>query len=350
MLVNVISLVPQILIRNRFNGSVMAILISVPLGTLFIYLFVKAISRFPGQGLPEILEKTTTVWIRIPVKLYCSAYWYISGTISMLSISSVFIKYVNPETSMYQVILLLVALAVLVMRIPSLNLLYLLEIFLLVSLPLILIIFIKSFLNRSFEMDSILTVGTYITRLPNLESLSATSYIFSGYAGMVIFNRVFHEKISTKRLWLAGICGFGVLITTFSIPIGFQGADGIGDFVFPWITTADSMRIELGFIERLLYIFLVLYAGISFLSISMQWHIAYEFIMSLVPAFICRTRIGNWMGWAVAVFFAGAMILITFLYDENMLFTLGVNWLTVRLVDDLLLVCFLMVLAKRRKT
>ena len=57
MIANAITFVPLILIMDRFNGAVLSMLISVPVGVLFIYIFGKALSRFPGEGIPEIFDR-----------------------------------------------------------------------------------------------------------------------------------------------------------------------------------------------------------------------------------------------------------------------------------------------------
>lgn len=348
MLINVLAMVPQLLIGARFTGAVAAIAAAAPVGMLLIYAYTKVLSGIPGQGLPELLEGSVPGWFRSPFLLYCSVIWYLAGALSLLFIASIFIKYVNPESSTMYGIVLLVALTVVVMQIESVKLLYLLEIFFLINLPLILIIFLKSFLNRSFVWDSVLLVATYVTEPPDIKSLAAATYVFSGYANMIIFNRVFPGPLSARGFWMLGFTGFGVLLTTFFIPIGLLGADGVGDFIFPWITTSDSMRIELGFIERVMYIFLMLYAGISLLSISIHWHVAFELLKSAVPARLFRPPNGKWRDRAIAVLFGGGLLAMSLYYDDQKLFTLGTIWLIARFIGEFGLLLVLLYAARRK--
>lgn len=126
-----------------------------------------------------------------------------------------------------------------------------------------------------------------------------TTYIFSGYLNMVFFNKVFQKPVETKRIWMFGLLGLGILLTSFYIPIGFHGADGVGDYTYPWVSTADSMRIELGIVERVMYIFIVLYTGISAISIGVHWHAANQLLTSMVKAESTRGTIIRFLVFAV---------------------------------------------------
>ena len=71
--------------------------------------------------------------------------------------------------------------------------------------------------------------------------------------------------------------------TTFLLPIGFHGTVGVGNFTYPWVSTADSMRMEFGFVERVIFIFLPLYAFIALSQVIVVWHVGMHFFLSLLP-------------------------------------------------------------------
>ena len=52
----------------------------------------------------------------------------------------------------------------------------------------------------------------------------------------------------------------------FFVPIGFHGTVGVEDYVYLWSMTADSMMTEYGFINRVLFVFLLLLQGYRFCS------------------------------------------------------------------------------------
>lgn len=74
------------------------------------------------------------------------------------------------------------------------------------------------------------------------------------------------------------LISIGTLFTTYFIPIGFNGFEGINELVYPWISTTDSIRMDYFIIERVLFMFLLFYLGIAFLSILIHWHAAVEFL------------------------------------------------------------------------
>lgn len=91
---------------------------------------------------------------------------------------------------------------------------YGLEIILFVTLPLIVYGIVKALTNPDFNWDSVLQITTYIWHKPDLMSLSAATFSFSGYINLAIFNRVFHG-LKLKHVWILGVEGLLVLLITF---------------------------------------------------------------------------------------------------------------------------------------
>ncbi|MDQ1913811.1 GerAB/ArcD/ProY family transporter [Paenibacillus sp. GD4] len=346
MLTNVISYVPQTLIEYRFSGTLSSMLISVPIGTLLMYTLMKSLAHLPQQDLPQILEQMMGKKVAALIKVYCLLLWFFAGVITIYAIADITIRYVNPDNPIWQIILLFVIVGWYIATRKSRNVLYTVEIVLFLYVPLITLIFAKSFINRAFLYDSVIATTGHIFTPPGLETLSAATYIFSGYLNMVFFNKVFQKPVETKRIWMFGLLGLGILLTSFYIPIGFHGADGVGDYTYPWVSTADSMRIELGIVERVMYIFIVLYTGISAISIGVHWHAANQLLTSMVKAESTRGTIIRFLVFAVlgaAVIFIGVML------DEKSIFKLGRVWLIVRLASEVVLVAFIYFAARRRR-
>lgn len=83
---------------------------------------------------------------------------------------------------------------------------YLLEIILYINVPFIAFIFIKAVTSDYLSWDSIFEVGNHFYSMPNISAVAVASYIFSGYANIIIFNRLFKVKI--KRINFLVILGF----------------------------------------------------------------------------------------------------------------------------------------------
>lgn len=132
----------------------------------------------------------------------------------MLSFVDITLRYVSPNSSPYTVVIGFLILVCICCRFDSLSLLYGLEIILFVTLPLIVYGIVKALTNPDFNWDSVLQITTYIWHKPDLMSLSAATFSFSGYINLAIFNRVFHG-LKLKHVWILGVEGLLVLLVTF---------------------------------------------------------------------------------------------------------------------------------------
>ena len=158
--------------------------------------------------------------------------------------------------------------------------LFTIELILLITFPLILYIFYKAYTSKSLEWDFVKEAALYINQLPNIHSYSACFFLFLGVGNLFIFNRFFTKKqnYKWKHIALIALISTLTLCTTYFIPIGFNGFENIDKFVYPWITTSDSLRMEFFMIERVLFVFLLFYLGIAFISILIHWHVSIEFL------------------------------------------------------------------------
>jgi hypothetical protein len=346
MLVNVLAFVPRVLISNRFDGSVMGLFVSTAIGTLLLVLFCKSLEKFPQQGLPEILHGLFPVWLNRGLLFAFSVILYSAGMITLLAYADFTRKFLNPDITNITVTIIYLSVIVFVAGYPSRKVLFMLEALLVISVPFTLFILFKAFFNKDMKWDAVWAVTMFIKKRPSFSVIAASTYVFSGYANMAIFNRVI-PHFKAKILWIFPLTGLTIMFTTFFIPIGFLGADGVEEYTFAWISTADSMRIELGIMERVLFIFLFLYGVIAFASMIIHLHVALEFMKESIAV---TNRSRKWQKWfsagALAVFAAIAIACTAFLNDFRLL-TLGENWLKVRFIAEILLVA-IMVYAGRR--
>lgn len=347
MLVNVLALVPRVLINERFNGAVLALPISAVLGFAVMALFVRALEKFPQKGLPEILDTFMPVWLRNMLLAAFALNWYCSGSLTLVAFAEFTRKFLNPEITTVSVVGLYLAISVFVARMKSNQILGMLEIIVLLVLPLNLFILVKAIFHPHMNWDAVRAVAMFYNQPPTLKSIAAVTYIYSGYISMAVFNRVI-SQFQPRGIWGIALFGLFISFTTMFIPIGFQGADGVGDFTFPWMSTADSMRIELGFIERVLFVFMFLYGQIAFVGIIVHWHIAFECIRSILmqkgeTAKLPKSKI---FPWIVMAFFAAGVIGGAMLNNAQM-FAAGEFWVVIRLFIDLILVFVILLAAGR---
>ncbi len=347
MLVNVFLYVPNILIQERFEGSVMGLVLGLLIGCTLLFIFTASINKFEDRGIPEILE-VVPKWFRVFFLSFFSLMWFAAGAISLLAFNNVTIRFMNPDISGVNMITVFtIFIILLLVRLKSDSLLYTMEIVFITNIPLIAIIMIQAYTNNYISWDSIREVGTHFWEVPSLNVLAASTFVFSGYTNLIIFKRVIKEKIKLKRLWFVPILGSINLFTTFFIPIGFWGAEGVGDLTFPWVSTADALSIEYGPIERVITLFIFLYVGISMISVAIHWHVAFEIIKSMVKLDNERSKLV--VHWLILGLFLCSVLLLEQYLREKDIFVFGQLWLNVRLPGEVFLVLFMFFLARRKK-
>lgn len=273
---NLFFFVPYFLIEDRFKGAIMALILGGAIGSLLAYLFSAAIRKFPGMGLPEILRESLPAWIRIPVLLYFALFWFNLGLAISNIISIIIARFFNPSINLTFLVVFFVLICIWAATRPTRTLLFGQEIAMVLTLPLLIFMLAKAYGNPLLDWDAIRTVANYAGHPPSLTALSSASIILIGYLNFCIFNRNFKQDEKFRYRWILPIMGYLTLATTFFIPIGFHGTVGVGNYIHVWVSTADSLRMKFGFFERVVYLFVLTYILLSFVFVSVVWHIAAE--------------------------------------------------------------------------
>jgi hypothetical protein len=276
MLMNLFFYVPNFLLEDRFKGAVMALTLGGAIGSLLAYLFSVAIRKFPGMGLPEIFRESLPTWIGKPMLLYFALFWFSLGTAIVNSISIIIVRFFNPGIKLTILVIFFVLICIWAATRPSRTLLFGQEIIMVLTLPLLIFMLAKSYSNNLLDWDAIRTVANYVGHPPSLTALSSASILLIGYLNFCIFNRNFKQDEKIRYQWILPIMGYLTLATTFFIPIGFHGTVGVGDYIHVWASTADSLRMKYGFFERVVYLFVITYILLSFIFVSVVWHIGAE--------------------------------------------------------------------------
>lgn len=341
-LINIINFVPRELIDRRFDGALISILIGTVTGTLFVYIFTVLIAKFPRQGLPEIFKMVMPKVITAPLLISFASLWCLAGAITLLSFVDITLRYISPDASPITVVISFLILVCLCCRFNSLSLLYGLEIILAVTLPLIVYGIVKALINPDFNWDSVMQLSTYIWHKPDLMSLAAATFSFSGYINMAIFNRVFHG-LKLKHIWILGVEGLFILLLTFFVPVGYFGTVAIDKHVYTWFSTADSIRMESFLIERMLFIFYFSYMALSLVSAIVHWHVGLELVKGAVFASKKRSkRTTQWIDGMILSLFSGVVFSFMGL-DQYQLNTLGAWFLQIRWFGEMLMIALLFI-------
>ncbi|MBP1154181.1 MULTISPECIES: GerAB/ArcD/ProY family transporter [unclassified Paenibacillus] len=347
MLINTIFYIPRIMIEERFNGAFMGILISIPIGSLMAYLFVNAMSKFPGLGLPEILERNLVTALRIPILSFLSVMWFIAGAIIIVSFSLITERYVNPEISKSLLLLFSVVVICWSSTRTSLAIINVLEIGLLLSIPFIMFISYKAMSHEMLDWDAIWTMSDYILRVPPWHTVSAATYLFTGYINLVLYNRFFKDT-RVKHLWIIPIVGTLIFFTTIFLPIGMQGTQAVEEYIYVWISTADAIRMEYGFIERVLFLFLFLYIGLALLFVTMTWNVGLTLLRSCFRTLNHNKKRMAIFNWTVCGMMGGITLVFGAIVNEKQLIFISKQWFNIRFPIEILLVTLVVIISRRK--
>ncbi|MBU5671219.1 hypothetical protein [Paenibacillus brevis] len=275
--INIINLVPRVLIFTRFDGVFWSILLAVAYGSLTMYMFTRLIIKFEGQGFPEIFNTYLPKGVVIPLLILYSIFWFVAGSIMLLSFVDITLRFISPDISARAVMTGFLILVVGASRFKTTSILYATEIVLLLSFPAMVFILIKALINPAFNWDSVLQVLTYLWTKPKLVTVTGASFAFTGYVNLAIFNRSFNNlTLKLRHFWLVPVSGLLILLVTLLVPIGYHGSIGVEDHVYSWFSTADSLRMETFIVERVLYLFYITYLSMSLVMVVIYWHVGLE--------------------------------------------------------------------------
>jgi len=337
MLTNVVSQATIILLEERYNGAVSSLLLSVPIGATMVAVFIWLFARLPRQGLPEIVYGAMPRWIGAPFLAAQALLWFVCGFVVLLYIAEVTKRFINPDFAPVEALALILAVVVLFVNLTSMRVLYLLEMTIVISVPFILFIVGKAAFSENLMVDSMLEAFTHGREMPSLLALNASLFVFSGFMTLCIFNRVIAPNV--RRGWylaIVALIGGLNLLLSFFVPIGFHGADGALTVTYPWFATADALRLQFGFIERLLFMFLLLYLLISVVAIIVYWHVGLEIWKSLLPRRIRSAWIRMLFPYSIVAGLAFGSIYIDLNYGLEFLRQIARVWMTIQLPNTVL--------------
>ncbi|WP_423802032.1 hypothetical protein [Neobacillus sp. SAB-20_R2A] len=344
MLINVIIFVPKILIEYRYEGAVMGMLIAIPIGFTLSFLFSKAITKFPGLGFPEIADKYfKRRWLKFLFFGSIQLAGFSAGLITLVGFIDILTRFINPEMPRLLLLTIYLIAIIFIIQLPTERVMYILEIVLFMNTPLIGFIVFKAFTSDYLSWDSILEVGTHLFDRPSVKAIAAASYVFSGYANLVIFNRVIKEKLKAWNFVIIFFMSIFNLFTTFFIPIGFHGSDGAQEFLYPWISTSDSLRLVYSPIERVIFIFLMFYMSITLMSITVQWHVAFELLKGTF-----RKKENKKMKWVALSAYSGCAVIAVMFIETILLNQITTYWMIFRLGFEIILVISFSLWARRQ--
>ncbi|PLS18696.1 hypothetical protein CVD28_06110 [Bacillus sp. M6-12] len=222
------------------------------------------------------------------------------------------------------------------------------EITMLAALPFIGFIIFKSLSSDYFYPVHIKRILQFTWQMPNYSSIAAASYIFTGYINLVIINRNIQAKEILYYFWVIPVLGSLILAFTYLTPFGFLGIHSVGDFVFPWMVTVDSLRMQYGFIERTSFVLVFVFMLLTMLFGIVTWNVGLELMKG---AFGIQDRKTGMRLFALT--FLSFIGFLSVYFQESLnqreFFGYAKYWFNFRLPVEVVLVMVVFLLSLRRK-
>jgi hypothetical protein len=350
-MINIIMFVPGFLIKEQFTGAVSSMVLAVVLGSILSLVTMACFERFPGLGFPELCDRYLPRWLSIANSLYAALLiWMPAGVIVIYQYSETLRLYFYPDMNPFMNLFLMASVAVWASSQSTRTVQFIHEIMVILCSPLLILFLVKALFNESLSWDAVHYVAGYVREPPTFMSTTAATFLFSGYISLFIFNRLHPEGFRFRFRWLVPLFGTLFMAVTFFVPIGFHGTVGVGDYVYIWSTTADSMSLEYGFINRVLYVFLLIFTILSLLFVMNTWHTTIQLIRHIVNQSVAveeqpNPPINRWLALIVG---ASSFVYMYFVNTErNQSFTK--LWLVARFFTEIIFLLFMIYFVMRKR-
>lgn len=349
-LMNLMLFVPHILIENRFNGAVASLVVAPVIGGTLIYMYTGALKRYPGKGLPEIMQLHMPRWVSSTFMAFMAIMWWFASTIVVVAFAMLINRFFNPDANATVILIALALGAAYAATRTTLTIMLIMEVGIIVNTPIILFVLFKIGRDPKLSWDAIHVVANYAAKMPTIATLAAATFIFTGYINLSLFNRLFPANFRFKHLWVYPLLGFIILLITFFIPIGIHGSIGVDRYIYLWTISADSLMMQYGFIERLMFLFLIVFLNLSLVYTAAGWHQAMEFIKCCLPS--SKPDIDNpqapAINYVIVGLFVAASVAYMLLTDEKLNLIITTYWLIIRMLTEFGIVLLVFVLSRRR--
>jgi hypothetical protein len=282
--------------------------------------------------------------------LFYAFMWWFATSMVVVAYAILINRFFNPDANSIIILLVLVLACGYAATRSSLTVMLVIEIGLIINAPVIMFVLFKAVRSPQLNWDSIRVIANYVTEMPALTTVAAATFIFSGYQNMSLFNRLLPPNFRFKHRWMYPVFGTLILLITFFVPIGFHGTETVSHYIYIWAETADSLIMQYGFVERVLFLFLIIFLNLTLVYTMSGWHQAMEFIKSCFPGMkpeidSPQAPIANYV---IVAFFALITIIYLAFTNEKHNLLITAYWLNIRMFVEIITVIWIFILSRRR--
>ncbi|AWI12410.1 hypothetical protein CQJ30_09720 [Caldibacillus thermoamylovorans] len=288
----------KILLNLKEQGSLLAMVLSVFLGFIILFGFIRFFQTVPGKDLPDLLLAYFPKWLSFIVLGIISVVWFIAGLVSLISFVFILKRFLTPEIPTVFMIIIFLTFITFGILLRTKSILYTLEIVLLITFPFLILLLLKAITSNEFELDYVKEAVMHINHFPSFSAIANSLYVYLGITNLIIFNNQFQQHDFTftwKDYLIALLLCLGTLLVSFFIPIGLLGYENIDTIPHPMMIATDTLIMPLGIIERVLYVMLTVSIFTTFLSILVHWHVVVQITKKLISTKKITSKQKNWI-------------------------------------------------------
>ncbi|PZM66692.1 GerAB/ArcD/ProY family transporter [Paenibacillus dendritiformis] len=331
---------PRALLQARYDGAIASVGIAMLLGLVMSFLFKASLKPFRELSLLEIMKRHVPRSVGLILYPVFGLIWFAAGASVLITICYVIKGFMNPNMDFLVLLLCFLAAICWASLRASIAILYNLELWLFIIIPIIMFIWLKATRNETFSWDAVFTLSDYVLNAPSWSGIAAASFLFTGYISLSVCQATLQGD-GIHRLWWVPVIGIVVFGAVVFIPLGIHGTQAVDKYIHIWVNTADSIQFKYGIIERGVFLLLFSYIIMSLLFAATCWNVAAEWMSGVFqarPAQVKRILIG------IA---ASAVLAAGYYVNEKQLITLTHYWFSVRFAAELLLVAVMVGIGRR---
>lgn len=251
---------PGFICENLFEGGLIAIPIGFLISSLIYYGYMNVMNKYKNKDLSTINKILLGRYWGNIFNLIFIIFNYSIGFLMFRGVIEITKKFMLPTTSFLVIGGLLVIipfLAYLNKRETLLHLLSYFAVIIIFGTIIYVIVGAKNF--ELYWIEGTIRHEIINAKIPTIPLISVATYYFSGFDNLSYFNPKFKKYNIKKVIIVVGVFGFISAFITLFLPIATWGSSLVKGVEHPWITTADTIGIDMFFMERGMFIAIPLF-------------------------------------------------------------------------------------------
>jgi hypothetical protein len=200
------------------------------------------------------------------------------------------------------------------------------------------VILVSTEIQQDYLVGSILhSIGS-----PKFKGIAVAGSFFTATYPLALFNPQFKKISYSKTIFLIALVGFTTAFISIYIPLSIWGPEAAKKLVFVWVSTADTVSVDLFIIERALFITLPLFFLLAMSNALTYSFVGYGLLLKLHPS----PKLDKYIKFIVCTSFVVGSMSIPKTKD---VFENATTWLIVWYIFHLLLAVVLYIKTKTKE-